>query len=106
MDEATCKFCGQSVPVATWDTKPRLARHTERDSYYACEGSTELCEIAVDDYDGPTEIKPLFGKIKGRRGSNIGEKIAKAAEKSTKDLDPKLGNSRIPNWYEPKDFGW
>jgi hypothetical protein len=103
-----CKFCRREVDVATWDRKPRLLRHTEDpESYFACEGSGELCEVAAEDWDGPEEINQPR-KIPGRRGSSIGEKIDRAKKKEAgsagraERMDPKLGYSNLPDWTEAK----
>lgn len=100
MPEATCKHCRKRYTTAMWDTKPRLPQHKDpRDPVYACKGSDQYIDIAGVEYDGPEDVQ-LFGKIRGRRGSNIGDKI----EKSTAAANaPRKMPKAAPSFYDREE---
>lgn len=103
MPHAICKYCRQELPVMTWSGEPKIPSHLLKQAPVACEGSNRPTSIAAEErVEVPTFT---FGKIPGRRGSSIGEKIEKAKKTTAaaEKLKPELGNSRIPNWYEPQE---
>lgn len=103
--KATCKFCDRSLEVIMLE-RPQFPNHKEEiGSINACEGSGQPVSLASEDYDGPETVS-VFGKISGRRGSSIGDKIMKAA---TKANAPLRMPSTVPSWHdreEQKEWKW
>lgn len=108
MPTATCKFCDQELSVVMSST-PKFPLHRKADSLDTCEGSWEPAADASVDYHGPAAVAE-FGKIAGRRGTSVAEKIVKAhvaeAKAHERKLNPELGNSKLPSWYEEKEPEW
>ncbi len=97
--KATCKFCDRSLDVIMLE-RPQFPNHKEEiGSINACEGSGQPVSIASDDYDGPEGWTPS-GKIAGRKGSSIGEKMIKAKAKTT---EAAAMPATAPSWYERED---
>lgn len=97
--KATCKFCGRQLDVIMLE-RPQFPNHKEEiGSINACEGSGQPVSLASDDYDGPVKVA-TFGKIAGRKGTSIADKIMKAKVKSEKSKQAVAA----PSWHHPDEW--